>query len=124
MASDGASNKRTFDKVTGNDRDNHDATTTREGKPERYTVYESSSFLPCHLKILRALYTTAKDNATKTTGISDYVTDEAVSEEVWGMVERFLEQQHELRRIKHQANHWRTIADESNDRNQDRKSVV
>jgi predicted transcriptional regulator len=43
------------------------------------------------------------------------LSEEAVSEEVWEMIERFLRQQHELRRMKRQMHQWRVIADELSD---------
>lgn len=106
--------KRSLDKVARDFIDNHDADVDGKLKLKLITLYESNTFLACHLKVLRALYTTANKSAAGSCEDS-CLRDEAVSEEVWEMIERFLGQQHELRRIKRQAHQWRTIADESSE---------
>ncbi|KAI2513473.1 hypothetical protein MHU86_947 [Fragilaria crotonensis] len=106
------SKKRTFAKVTEDSHETDDAT-TKESQPSN-TLFESTTFLACHLKVLRALYITTKTTAADLLDDST-LSDETVSEEVWEMIERFLGQQHELRRMKRQANEWRAIADELKD---------
>jgi hypothetical protein len=112
MPTIGTSNKRTFEKVTGDSQGKDDA--TKEMRQPPNTLFESTTFLPCHLKVLRALYITTRTPAADLHEDST-LSDEAVSEEVWEMIERFLVQRHELRRMKRQATQWRAIADESKD---------
>ena len=93
MTPDTTSNKRKFDEVATVIIEND----TQQSK-NNITTCSSTLFLSCHLKMLRALYNNDGDD---------------VSEEVWGMIQRFLEQRHELRQMKIQANKWRSIVDES-----------
>jgi hypothetical protein len=71
------------------------------------------TFLPCHLKILKSLYTEENNNSNNQ--ISNDWTDGIVSDEVWEMIQKFLDQRHNLLRIKFQAIQYRSIANESKD---------
>lgn len=66
--------------------------------------------------MLRSLYDADTDDST-------YLNDGAVSEEVWDMIQRFLEQRYELRQVKNQADQWRSVVIEANDYNQQNQTM-
>mmetsp|Transcript_20421 Transcript_20421/g.33825 ORF Transcript_20421/g.33825 Transcript_20421/m.33825 type:complete len:264 (-) Transcript_20421:307-1098(-) len=106
MSSETASvQKRKFDDVADDD-SNDDESSQRRDTKNRHQATRCSSFLPCHLKMLRALYVDS---------IKSELTDGAVSDQVWDMIQFFLDGRHELRRIKNEAQRWRIIVDESKD---------
>lgn len=65
------------------------------------------NFFLCHLKMLRSLYQEDEEDETRP-------MDEVVSEEVWSMVQQFLDQRHKLQRTKAAAERWRGIVNEAN----------
>jgi hypothetical protein len=100
MPSEKTCKKRTIDEVVSAD-------TTSDRPTNHKLPLQKSTFLRYHLKMLRSLYTDVDD--------STYFNDGAVSEEVWDMIQRFLEQRYELLQIKNQADQWRSVVIESND---------
>jgi hypothetical protein len=106
--------KRKFDDVADDDESVASRCETKKQLPK--STIRSSSFLPHHLKMLRALYVDSTVESYQSSNVTTSgLTDGAVSGEVWDMIQRFLEGRHELHRIKNEAQRYRAIVNASKD---------